>query len=367
MAYHFVRQPYLLLETVQMLYLAFERKSPLSAPILRRLPKDSVLRRRAQALDEIIRRVCRGLDRDDPELSILFSRVETDSGFEDICLAQLMTLSFCTLQQPDFDANIQEIHEIWADLQRRGVGISSHGIAGLIFSPEAQGDLFEQIAALKLPAEFRLALYRVFRCFDEKLDRLAALIRPYARRLEQEFAENDWLFAEAEEYWSGIFAQEDPLHFLARAVDDHVVHGASEETRVAVFMMNYDALVYDMAASKTVLLPCNILYIGGVVTAHDSVHSRGGDLESLAAAMKALSDRRRLELLQRLGTTRSYCHELAEAMDVDPGNLSRSLAVLYDCGFLRQERENLRCYYETDWDSLQRFFTLAEHTLKPKG
>lgn len=365
MSVQFVKEPYLLLETVKMLYQYYEGRSCTALAGQRRLSAHPSERKRDEAIDQIIQNVCGGLDRDDPQMRYYFGRIETGTGFEDIFLAQLMTYSFITLKYPDFSENIQEIHEQWAYLQEDGIGIASHGIAGLIFERGVPGDLFEQIASLKLPADFRLELYRVFRSFDKELDKLAALLRPYACRLERELSENSWILDELNGYWITAFSQRDPLELLEHAVGENVIFGAGETTRVAVSVMDFDEMIYDMAGSSVFPLPGNLLYIGSIVNASSSVRNRGGDLNSLASAMKALGDRRRLELLQRLGKGRSYCRELAEAMDLDPGNLSRSLSILYDCGFLTQQRENMRCYYELDRDALHQFFRVAEMQLLP--
>lgn len=365
MAFRVTKVPYLLLETVTMLYQYYEGKSPVTAAGRRRIPANPDELRRSEAIDRIIHTICGELDRDDAQMRYYFGRVETDNGFEDIFLAQLMTYSFITLKHPDFHENIREIHEQWAYLQSEHIGIVSHGIAGLIFGRQAKGDLFDQISSLRLPADFRLELYRVFRNFDTELDKLAALIEPFAQRLEQAFTEDAWLFDELNDYWLSTFSQLDPLDFLRHAVGENVVFGAGEDTLVAVSVMDFDEMIYDMVANSLFDLPCNFVYIGSQVNARSSVRNRGGDLDSICAAMKALGDRRRLELIQRLARGRSYCHELAEAMEVDPGNLSRSLSVLYDCGFLTQQRENLRCYYSVDQEAVRRFFRTAELLLLP--
>ena len=73
--------------------------------------------------------------------------------------------------------------------------------------------------------------------------------------------------------------------------------------------------------------------------------------------------KKRLEILQRLSKKRSYCHELADQMGLDPGHMSRNLSVLHSYGFLRQERESLKNYYRTDPEAIRNFLKVVETTI----
>lgn len=87
--------------------------------------------------------------------------------------------------------------------------------------------------------------------------------------------------------------------------------------------------------------------------------------ELVIAVLKALGDKKGLEILNCLARGRSYCHELADAMGADPGNMSRNLAMLHNYGFLRQKRDAQKNYYETDVDAIRNFLQRVEHLLLP--
>lgn len=369
MGYSLNRQPFMLLETVEMLY-KYVNNITFSSILsrLRVLYGNAIaasLSKRLLRLQEILEEICRDIDQNDPLLQQYFAKVDTDCACEDLCLARLLTYSFCTLREPELQANGEEIRGIWRQLQSRGAWIQQCVIAGLEFSdgPGSPGDLFAQVRALPLPAEFRLVLYDALRNFDDSLDALLGLAAPYAQRLEAYYREERWLLEETADYWAEHFQKMPPLKFLSISVGENAVYGAGESTVVAVALMNCDVMIYDMAGVSPICPDYNLLYMGCGVTTVSTVRRRGADLEGIGAIMKTLSDKKRLEILCRLSRERSYCHELADVMGVDPGNLSRSLAVLYHYGFLRQERESLKNYYRTDREALHNFLQLVETVL----
>ena len=134
MGYQIITEPLMLLETVEMLFkyvngfsflTVMNQKSQLLGG------EYSLLARRKEALQEIMEDVCRDLSREDPTLQYYFGRVDTDCILEDVCLARFMTSSFVTLRQTGFRAQVQEICQVWRDLQERGAVLRSYGIAGL--------------------------------------------------------------------------------------------------------------------------------------------------------------------------------------------------------------------------------------------
>ncbi|MFR0734009.1 MAG: ArsR/SmtB family transcription factor [Oscillospiraceae bacterium] len=76
-----------------------------------------------------------------------------------------------------------------------------------------------------------------------------------------------------------------------------------------------------------------------------------------------MSDKKRLEILGRLSKERAYSLELAKAMGVDPSNMSRNLALLCSYGFLKQEQEAQKNYYQTDHEAVRHFLRQLERVL----
>lgn len=193
MDYAFIQKPYILFETVEMLYRFVNGISFRSLLSLRLAAEDTAegdrMVRQVEQLQEILEETCRGLDPQSPALRRFFARVDTSDKQEGTCLARLLTFSFFTLKETDFWKNVEEIRTNWRYLQEKGAWIQSYSIMSLEFSfgEDCPGDFLDQVCALELPPEFQLNLCRALRSFDKSLDELANLIYPIAQRWRKPF------------------------------------------------------------------------------------------------------------------------------------------------------------------------------------
>ncbi|MFR1561862.1 MAG: ArsR/SmtB family transcription factor [Oscillospiraceae bacterium] len=364
MDYAFIRKPYILFETVEMLYRFVNGISFRSLLSLRLAAEDTAegdrMVRQVEQLQEILEETCRGLDPQSPALRRFFARVDTSDKQEGTCLARLLTFSFFTLKETDFWKNVEEIRTNWRYLQEKGAWIQSYSIMSLEFSfgEDCPGDFLDQVCALELPPEFQLNLCRALRSFDKSLDELANLIYPIAQRLEETLHRAHWILDQRVEYW-----QNSPvplLDYLSDTMGQTLTVGEHEHTVVAIFVMNYNFLLY----KKSDLLENeSYLYLGCGVSVKSQRRDQNMTYEMLGLSLKALSDKKRLEILGRLSKERAYSLELAKAMGVDPSNMSRNLALLCSYGFLKQEQEAQKNYYQTDHEAVRHFLRQLERVL----
>ncbi|MBQ7870523.1 MAG: winged helix-turn-helix transcriptional regulator [Oscillospiraceae bacterium] len=370
MGYEIIREPFMLLETVWMLY-RFVNKISFQQDLsehryVTRTPIHEAAARRMFRLQEIADEVCAELDPEDPVLRRFFSNQEVDTEDRvDTCLAALMTFPLTAMGEPEFHKNAEEIRATWKRLQAEGAWIHPESGNLLQFStePEDHGDLFRQIRALNLPAEFRMELYDALRNFDQVFDELLALIEPLARRLEKCYRRDAWLLAEPLEYWQAAFAELPPAEFLIHflTLDEDLSAMLREgDWVVGLSLMLGKNLVWHSKAGSPISPEKNYAYIGCAIDTSKQRGRREERLEQISAILKILGDKKRLEVLQRLSRESSYCYELAERMQVDYGNLSRTLATLHGYGFLRQKRGPSRTYYETDLDAIHEFLQVVE-------
>lgn len=123
MSYEIIRGPFILMETVEMLYKYVNNISFLNIASRLRLLRggmDAEMQRRMERLQKLTQEVCGGLDPNDPVLRKYFEKVATDCYLDDTCLALMLTCSFCTMKVQDLRGNIEEICQIWESLQKRG-------------------------------------------------------------------------------------------------------------------------------------------------------------------------------------------------------------------------------------------------------
>ena len=364
MGYQIVRDYYLLYETVELLY-KFTNGGSYRSLLSMQMALDSAVEsdqvvRQAEDLQCILEETCQGLSPQNPQLRRYFGKVATGDKQEDTCLARLLIFSFFTLNKTDFWENIQEIRKNWWYLQQKGAWIQDYSIMGLDFTYGGccPGDFFEQVCALNLPAEFQITLCRALRNFDETLDDLANLIAPVAERLKTTIRKLDWLLEEKVNYWKN--AEISPLKYTENAAGQKLFDREEEMTTVAIFAMNHNFLLYkksDMEENRS------YLYLGSGASVSRRRRDQNMTYEMLSTSLKALSDKKRLEILGRLSKGRAYSLELSEAVGMDPSNMSRTLTLLCSYGFLRQQKEGQKNFYETDKVALRHFLRQLESIL----
>ena len=368
MGYEIVRGPFLLMETVAMLHKYVNGISFQSAISRQRFfmgDTDYLAQRRKMSrLQTVMESLCEGLDTRAPRLLHYFACAGDDP--ESVCLAQLMTHPFCTLRHPGLRENAREICAIWQRLRAEGYWLTSRNGENMVFAitndPGCPGDLFMQIKAMRFHGDFQMKMYECFRDFDRSMDELVALIEPHARALETILDREPELFQSAERYWGEHFRQYGVEPFVATFANEAFRTKMSENTRVAVLLMDSDLLTA-VAARSPLDLDYNILYIGCAIPANGLPRSRGGDVETVGNMLKCIGDKKRLEILRRLSAEPSYGLELAEVMGMDSGHMSRILSQMHSYGFLREDKDRLRVYYRTDREAIHNFLEMVEDTI----
>ena len=368
MGYEILRGPYLLMETVAMLHKYINGISFQSAISRQRFfmsnPDYVAQSRRMNRLQNIMEELCKGLDAQDPRMQHYFASAGEEP--EGVCLAQLMTHPFCTLRHQGLRENAAEICRIWQDLVRRGYWLTSRNGENMVFAitndPGCPGDLFMQIKAMRFPGAFQMEMYECFRDFERSMEELVQLIEPYANALAGFLSREQDLYQDAERYWSDTFRKTSLEGFVATFTSDAFLAKMSGHTRVAVLLMDSDLLTA-VAAHSPLDLDYNILYIGSAIPSNGLPRSRGGDVETVGNMLKCIGDKKRLEILRRLSAEPSYGLELAEIMGVDSGHMSRILSLMHSYGFLREDKDRQRVYYQTDREAIHNFLKLVEDTI----
>ncbi len=363
MAFKLLRQSYMLLETVAMLYRfvnGIDFKEMLNRQkFLAGSDVPANMYDRMGRLQQILEQACAGLDPKDPELQRFFGKADLE--YEDVYIAELLTFSFCTIAQPDLHKHAEAICAIWKkEWQKEGCWLRPDTGSTLVLShtPGGKGDLFDQVCAMNYPPDFQLKLYGALRDFDRTMDELVGLIEAPAKRLEQLYRQERSLFDEVECYWQDELSRTDPLKLAKEILGHTAIPGIPGKIFVLPLYMQSNYVAFGINEDETE--PYNLLMVGSGATVSSRPRRENNELESIGTILKAIGDKRRLEILRRLSKGRSYCHELSDAMNLDSGNMSRHLTLLHKYGFLRQERAPMVNYYETNKEALHDFLQLVE-------
>lgn len=360
MEYEIIREPFLFIETMEMLHKHFRQYRFPSLWVPRRersgAETDYTVLRRLELLQSIMEEVCQNVDRNDPLLRSYFAPIGTEHPQNSMYLARFMVSAFLNYERPGFEETAEDILAEWQHMQQLDAWLCRGGSTGLEYTvhPGSPGDLFAQICALDLPAEFRLQLYGVLHRFPEALKELTDLMRPVALRLEQALQKAALPMEEMGAYW--LNRHMTPVEFLENSLGPESVAGMGERLRIAIALMDPNRIHFNTDRDNGIPRSYRYLYIGCGISASSLLQEHSNALDEISTVLRGLSERKRLEALHQLAKKRLYGQELAETLGMDRGNLSRLLAVLHEQGFLRQEKENQRIYYRADRQAMQNFF-----------
>ena len=360
MKYEIIQEPFLFLETMEALYKHVNgfKFSDMWNPLheYNATPIEQVVRQRLTLLQEILDEACQGVDPNDPLLRRYFEFVDMEQSSAFTYLARYMVSAFVDYKRPGFDETVEDILAEWEKMNREGGWLARTRGSGLLYRcvPGSPGDLFAQIYKMDLPAEFRLRLYGALHCFPESLRELTELMRPVAVRLGAAFAAAGLPQTEMTEYW--LRTPVGPLEFLADSAGPEAVQGAGEHLRLSIGLMSANEIIYAMEHEPGRERPYNYMHIGCCISVNSLLKEHSIELDYASATLRGIGERKRLEVLHQLSKKRLYGAEIAEIMGMDRGNLSRLLLALHSQGFLKQEKENQRTYYQADREAMQSFF-----------
>lgn len=360
MEYEIIREPFLFMDTMEMLhkYVTGFRYPSLWVPRRERgsTEPDDTIRKRLEFLQSVMEEACAGLDPEDELLRRYFGPIGTEYPYNWSYLARFMVSAFVNYAHPGFDDTAADILHQWELMQHLDGWLRLSGRTSLEYTcqPGNPGDLFAQVCALDLPAEFRLRLYGVLHRFPEALAELTELMRPVAERLERALERAALPVEEMANYW--LTRHLTPLEFLENTIGPQATAGVRNRLRICIALMDPNRIYYDTDREAEIPQEYSYLYIGCGISASSLLQEHSNTLDDISSVLRGLSERKRLEALRQLAKKRLYGQELAELLNMDRGNLSRLLSVLNEQGFLRQEKENQRIYYRADREAMQNFF-----------
>lgn len=366
MVINMVREPIILFETIAMICRYYRRDS-YTANAGRLMDhfgtaltpaQISDLWRNAKLAESIMDSVCADINFANEDFRFFFKPFETGEEPERNCIAKVLVFSMLQIKPASFDEAIAQVKNDWNEAKRKGLQVLNfhmHGLNFMTASDKEPTTLFEQLYSLDYPHQAKMDTFLALEHHELYIDRLAKLIRPYAERLERAIKEQlSDIFTFAADYWERSLASMsveqvtalmriDPkaqLHMLARAY-------------VSFFLFNELGNSFDDLSSPS---PDEIttICIGIAVYPEYSTVLSSNNLDGIAEALKALADPVRISILSRLYDHRDYCLNISQDLDLNPGNVSRHLAFLYENGLLDRERGDGRVYFKTNLEAISR-------------
>ena len=271
MANFVLRQPVILYETIEAMYqwvngISVERRK---AELFRKygLLLSGEERERMEAICRCLQQVqdlC-AEQPEDPALPYFFGKWETESQWQNICLAKLMVFSFLDIRVTDFQASLDQTLAAAEARFAKPYLLTEVNSGGMSFRTPAEGEevpsLITQLEQLALGEQYCWRIYKLLQDYPKALAELATLLEPLARRIAPVLAELAPLVEKSYEDWSAYFAE----HSISDLLEDVTNQTVSEDAmdvyiNISLMAVGDIMYTYDTEGEK----PYRQLLPGGV-------------------------------------------------------------------------------------------------------
>lgn len=361
-----IREPVILFETLGMVckYYRNDSYTATAESLLSRFgaaltdSQINELRSNAAIADQFMLEACADLDRDADDVKFFFEPFDTGDPMELSCVARVLLLSMIGLKKIDFEESVEETKRRWSEAKSRGLEVlefHAHGIAFVCSGERTLPSLFEQIYALDYPQKAKMDSFRAIEKHDFYIDKLAGLLRPYAQRMIDSRDRLSPIYAFMAENWEHYLMDMPPEQVSALLrIDEKTQLHMLTEAAVSLFLFNEIGNCFDDIPSSPNEL--TTLYIGIALYPQYTVAFEEQQAERIAERLKALADPVRMSILARLQKSPDYCLNISQTMDLNPGNVSRHLTLMYEQGLVTREKRDGRIYFGINYDAIKRTF-----------
>ena len=197
-------------------------------------------------LSKLVDAACRELP-ETPWLSYYFQRWETESKWQNMCLAKLMIYSFfghpghgiSGIPGPDLVGRLAQLSGpyILFDVNSGGMSLRPPKPGG------ACPDLLDQLDQIAIEEQYRWKIYKILRCFPEAFQELTALLRLVAARLEAAMEAFLPVAQESYDHWEQYFQVHD-FPDLLEQLTNQSVPADGLDTYINLSMLAANEMIY---------------------------------------------------------------------------------------------------------------------------
>lgn len=347
---HFLRQPCLLYETVELLYAYVNRISPelLTSQGLYCIPPQDVA--------ALIAKACGDLDPFSESLQKFFTpHSYSRTPNQTTCLAFIMVYTFMNFEDLDLDRQTDWMVATWERIRRGSYHIqqiSRYAMDIIEHQDGSPSSLAKELKQLPIRKDFYAALLEAFSDFPYQVSLLRALIRPVAEKLSKllvPFVERAMPLADR---WEQLF-QENCVEAFLQSRGAMLVE---PPLAGAWFILRY--LGCRMGNGEINQKTNELLTLLGVSLNPSLAPARKETelSETEFAAFRLLGDQVRSKIIHTLQDKAMYMQELTNCLGLNPGTVSRNLNSLSNAHLLEKEIRGDRYYYRTNLDYIRTVF-----------
>ena len=222
-----LRRPVVLYETVEAIYqhvngISFtKKKNDFVQKFGQKLNKEERERieRLNGCLSALQEKVCDGLE-ETPALSYYFQKWDTESKWQNLCLAKLMIFSFLDIRTTDYRESMERTLAAAEKILAAPYVLEDVNSGGISFRQvrpgEQPGELMDQLDQLNIEEQYRWKIYKMLMRFPQTLRELESLLTPVAGQMAAALASVQPAVDEACDHWENYFRAHDFPELLER-------------------------------------------------------------------------------------------------------------------------------------------------------
>ena len=369
-----LRSPVVLYETVEALYqhvngLSVEgRKRDLLQKFgskLTRTEREQIEQSCALAA-KVAEAACTGLE-DGPALETFFRKWETESKWQNTCLAKLMIFSFLDIRTTDLEQSLQRTRQSAEERLNGSYLLRDINSGGISFYAAEPGQtippLAEQLDGLMIEEQYRWRLYKLLTNYSAMFDELSALLRPAAQRVQDILPRILPQLQPVYDHWEQYFSCH-PFSELLERFTNQSMQLAEMDTYINLSLVAGGDMIYtydELACSD-----CRQVYLGVLLHENFRVDRLQMTDDGICSLLKLVADRSKFELLRRCARQPSYCQQLSREMGLTTATISRHMSLLLEAGLVRARKGESRIYYTIDREAVAALCDAVYTTLLPE-
>ena len=355
-----LRKPAILYETIEAIYqrvngITFsQKKRDILLKYGQKLsgPERNRIELLCSHLSGLVEEVCGELP-ESPQLTYYFQRWDTESKWQNMCLAKLMIYSFLDIRIADFQEALDRTRTAALGILSRPYVLFDVNSGGMSFRVEDAGEtvpeLVDQLEQIPIEEQYRWKIYKILCRFPEAFQELSEHLYPVALRMEAAMESFLPLAQESYDHWEQYF-QSHSFPDLLEQLTNQEVEADGLDTYINLSMLAANDMIYTYGTLEG--KDFRQVYIGVLINESFRVDRVQMTDEAICNLLKVISDRSKFEILRRISRSSSYCQELAREMNLTTATISRHMGLLLDAGLVRARRGENRIYYDLNRDAV---------------
>lgn len=360
----FIREPNLLLESIELVYRYVSGKTyeDVRNNIIVNYGKSfddaqtKLIYDYTSTLSKIMKQACLEVNLRDECTKKLFSKLGNASGGNNMCIAKLMTFNFADISIIDLFDAADYINRKFHSISGGRYSFCGVRTPGFIeFAKLSPGDtkrsLMDQIDTFDLENQYKWETYKVLSEYDFYFSKLVDIIRPVAECLKTRLHDVDDVVEERIAFWKEYLEPHSVEHFVESQGNNGEKY-VKDNARAIIWRVSCDELVADVDVDSPDWLK---MFLGALIVPGAVMESKNIQIDMVQRSLQVLGNKKRLEILYLLKNRRLFGYEIARLVDLDATTVSRHMSALCASGLVTAAKgEGHTIYYTSNTNKIRK-------------